>query len=321
LRISGAAGGDAHSLSEIGVSAAAHGRELLELGFSVDQVVHDYDDLCQAITDLAFERDAAFPVNDFRTLNRCLDNAIADAVTEFSRLREIGLAGAQNAAANERLGFFVHELRNALGTATLAASALEAGTLPIGGATGAVLKRSLLALTALVERSIDEVRRGTVVEHPVFPLAAFIDDARHAAELDAGAMRCELSVENVDSTLGMRGNRQLLLAAVGNLLQNAFKFTRDRTVVTLRASASPRHICIEVCDHCGGLPKGSADEMFTPFHQRGTDRSGLGLGLSIARRSIEADSGTLSVRDLPGVGCVFSIRMPRYDFVQQRVGG
>jgi signal transduction histidine kinase len=52
--------------------------------------------------------------------------------------------------------------------------------------------------------------------------------------------------------------------------------------------------------------------MFSPFQQRSQDRSGLGLGLSIARRSIEADGGTLAVRDLPGVGCVFTIRVPRH---------
>ncbi len=67
LRISGAPGGDAQALSEMGVSATAHGKQLLELGFTVDQVVHDYGDLCQAITDLAVERDAPFGVMEFRT--------------------------------------------------------------------------------------------------------------------------------------------------------------------------------------------------------------------------------------------------------------
>ncbi|MEO6278594.1 MAG: sensor histidine kinase, partial [Roseateles sp.] len=68
LRISGAASGDATRLTEMGVSAAAHGKQLLALGFTVDQVVHDYGDLCQAITDLAVERDAPFSVGAFRTL-------------------------------------------------------------------------------------------------------------------------------------------------------------------------------------------------------------------------------------------------------------
>jgi hypothetical protein len=67
----------------MGVSAATHATNLLALGSTVDQVVHDFGDLCQAITDLAFEPDAPFSVDEFRTLNRCLDNAIADALTEF----------------------------------------------------------------------------------------------------------------------------------------------------------------------------------------------------------------------------------------------
>ena len=68
---------------------------------------------------------------------------------------------------------------------------------------------------------------------------------------------------------------------------------------------------IDVQDHCGGLAHGSVERMFAPFAQHGHDRSGLGLGLSIARQSVEADHGTLSVRDLPGIGCVFTISLPQ----------
>src|SRR5471030_3449254 len=109
--ISGPAGGGL-ALSEMGISAAQHGRELLALGFSVDQVVHDYGDLCQAITDLAIERDAPFQVDEFRTLNRCLDNAIADAVTEFGYQRESVTVDRLAKEANERAGWFAHELRD-----------------------------------------------------------------------------------------------------------------------------------------------------------------------------------------------------------------
>ena len=125
LRISGASGGDSSAVSEISVTATAHGKQLLELGYTVDQVVHDYGDLCQAVTDLAVERDALFSVEEFRTLNRCLDNAIADAVTEFSAQRDVTVSRRFSAEANERLGFLVHEVRNYLQTATLALTALE----------------------------------------------------------------------------------------------------------------------------------------------------------------------------------------------------
>jgi signal transduction histidine kinase len=315
LRISGASGGDGSSLSEIGLSATAHGRQLLELGYTVNQVVHDYGDLCQAITDLAVERDAPFSVEEFRTLNRCLDNAIADAVTEFSAQRDLSVSRRHSAEANERLGFLVHELRNSLNTAKLAVSALETGQLPISGATGGVLKRSLLALTTLVARSMDEVRVAAAPQltGEVFSLAKFIGDAGNAAHLEANARACPFTVRNVDASIEVEGPRELLLGALVNLLQNAFKFTHRHTEVSLSAYADGNGaVFIDVEDHCGGLAPGAAEAMFRPFTRRHDDKSGLGLGLSIARQNVEAAGGTLSVRDVPGAGCIFTMRLRQH---------
>ena len=316
LKISGASGGDGTALSEIGVSAAAHGAILLKLGYTVDQVVHDYGDLCQAITDLAFERDAPFSVDEFRTLNRCLDNAIADAVAEFSFQRDAAISHQQSADLNERLGFLMHEVRNSLNSATLAVHAIEAGGLPMAGATGAVLERSHAAMGKLVDRSLAEVRiKGVPPEqHKVFSLAAFITETKDAADLDAGMRGCPLTVTDVDPLLGVEGNRELLLAALANLLHNAFKFTQPHTEVTLNAYAVGDRILIDIKDNCGGLPPGNAEKMFTPFNQRGADKTGLGLGLSIARQSVTADGGVLSVANRPGTGCTFTISLPRCSF-------
>jgi len=79
----------------------------------------------------------------------------------------------------------------------------------------------------------------------------------------------------------------------------------------LHAYAVADRIVIDIEDHCGGLPPGSMERMFLPFTQSGADRSGLGLGLSLCRRSVEANNGILSVRDVPGSGCVFTIALPR----------
>ncbi|MFC7513699.1 sensor histidine kinase [Herbaspirillum sp. GCM10030257] len=314
-KVSGPAGGSGGlPVSEIGLSAAQHGHQLLKLGFSVDQVVHDYGDLCQSITDLAFERDAPFSVDEFRTLNRCLDNAIADAVTEFNYQRDSILADRQANDLREQLGNFAHELRNLLGTASLAFTAAKAGNLTLTGATGAVLEKSLLGLGALIDRTLAEVRIavGPPRIQTRFPLAAFIADTKNAATLEAQARGCRLLVSDVDPLLAVEADRDLLFAAVGNLLQNAFKFTRPHTDVSLNAHALGDRILIEVGDHCGGLPPRSSETLFSPFHQQSDDRSGLGLGLSIARQSVEASSGILSVRDVPGTGCVFTISLPRY---------
>jgi hypothetical protein len=313
LRLSGASGGNASRLSVMGASATAHGEALLELGYSVDQVVHDYGDLCQAITDLAVERAAPFSVNEFRTLNRCLDNAIADAVTEFSVRRDATLSVKRHADENERRGSLVHELRNHLQAAILAHRALETGYVAAGGSTGALLKRSLASMDRLLGGYLGEVRdtARTSGEDAAFPLAEFIADAANAASLEAVSRGCRLTVHAVDPLLAIAGDRDHLLAALANLLQNALKFTQPRTEVTLHARAAGDFVSIEVSDHCGGLPKGSAEKLFSPFTQRSNDRSGLGLGLSLARHSVEADGGSLSVKDVPGEGCVFTISLPR----------
>lgn len=156
VAISGTSTGDTQALSEVGVSAAAHGKVLLELGFTVEQVVHDYGDLCQAITDLAVERDAPFAIDEFRTLNRCLDNAIADAVAGFARQRDVAVALRSSTEEQERLGFLVHELQNDLRTATAAFAALETGRLAIGGSTARLVKRSM----ASMERLLAETGNG-----------------------------------------------------------------------------------------------------------------------------------------------------------------
>ncbi|MDM0108505.1 HAMP domain-containing sensor histidine kinase [Variovorax sp. J22R24] len=135
-------------------------------------------------------------------------------------------------------------------------------------------------------------------------------DAKNAASLDASVKGCTFAVADVDAQLGISGNRDHLLAALVNLLHNAFKFTHAHTEVTLSAYAKGDSVLIDVKDNCGGLPPGATANIFRPFIQVGDDKSGLGLGLSIARRHVNADGGVLGVRDLPGVGCVFTIELP-----------
>lgn len=310
--VSGHAGG-ASTLSEVGASAAQHGKALLQLGFSVDEVVHDYGDLCQSITDLAVERDAPFQIDEFRTLNRCLDNAIADAVNEFSYQKELVIADQVAIELNERAGFFAHELRNALGTASLAFAAAKAGNLSLHGATGTILERSLASLSRMIDESLVDIRlvgqQAKILT--AFSLADFIEELAAAAQLAAQAKGCVLTIGPVDRLLALGGSREMLLSAVANLLQNAIKFTHAGTEVRLTAYGAADKIQIDVADHCGGLPPDAEATMFLPFAQAGTDRNGLGLGLTIAQQSVIACGGSIKVRNLPQLGCVFTVSLPR----------
>jgi hypothetical protein len=103
---------------------------------------------------------------------------------------------------------------------------------------------------------------------------------------------------------------EMLSSALANLLQNAFKFTKRHSNVQLRAYADADRILIDVEDRCGGLPDGAAEDLLHPFAQAGEDRSGLGLGLHICRRGVEANNGVLRIRNLPGSGCIFTIDLP-----------
>jgi signal transduction histidine kinase len=294
--------------AEMNASAAKHGNEMLRLGFGVGQVVHDYGDVCQAVTELAFELDAQISVDEFHTLNRCLDDATAQAVMEYTRLRELSQADLET----ERMGYLAHELRNRLSTAMLSFDILKNGAVSVSGSTGALLERSLKGLNDLIERSLSEVRlASTVQRRETFRLAEFVEEVEIAAIMEAKAHGHQLTVEPVEFGILIDADRHLLAAAVANLVQNAVKFTHHASHVWLRAYATADQVFIDVEDQCGGLPPEQAEALFRPFQQRSTDRSGLGLGLSISRKAVQSNGGEIRVRNLPGKGCIFSLELPR----------
>jgi len=298
---------------DIGTSAARHGHDLLIRGFTVSQVVHDYGDVCQSVTELALEANAPIDTAEFRTLNRCLDEAIAGAVTVYGREREQSSVDGQAARGSQEMGFFAHELRNLVNTAIVAFEVLKTGNVGVGGSTGAVLDRSLTNLSALIARSLAEVRLTAGIQNKERILVAdLIAPLADAATLEANARGSTLTVSPVEAGLAVDVDRQVLSAVVVNLLQNAFKFSRPQGTVTVGVGANADRVLIEVEDECGGLPGGGDfKDLFRPFEQRGADRSGVGLGLAFCRWGAEANQGRIYARNVPGKGCVFTVDLPR----------
>jgi signal transduction histidine kinase len=303
--------GGANNLA-IDTSAGQHGHDLLLKGFTISQVVHDHGDVCQTITELAVETNAPMSTADFHTLNRCLDNAIAGAVTMFMRESQQSLFDVAAERSDERVGFLVHELRNLVNTATVAFEVLKTGSVGASGNTGAVLNRSLAGLRDLIARSLNDVRlTHSVKNRKRIVVSEFIEEVESAATLAAHERGITLRVMPVEEGVAIDADRQVLSAVLMNLLQNAFKFTRPRSTVTLRVGASTDRVLIEVQDECGGLPAGDVNELFRPFEQRGADRNGIGIGLAFSRWGAEANGGRLYARNLPERGCVFTLDLPR----------
>ena len=293
--------------SDLERSARHHGHDLYRQGLTLAQVVHDYGDLCQVITLLAMEHSTSIDAEEFRTLNLCLDDAIAGAVTEYSSDRE----RAVQDLGIERLGMLAHEMRNLLSTAVLSFASIKTGIVPPGGSTGVVHERSLMGLQTLVNRLLADIRLDAGIQdlEPVL-LSEIIEEVALGASLFAQSRGVRFRMSSVESTVSVVADRQILASAIANLVQNAFKFTRPGTEVTLRTSTTATRALIEVEDECGGLPESKHAALLEPFTQEGGDRSGLGLGLSICRKAMKTMAGELRIRDLPGKGCVFTIDLP-----------
>ena len=123
---------------EIRTAATAQGRDLFQKGFTASEVVHTYGSVCQSVTDLAVELSANVDATDFRTLNRCLDDAIAGAVSEYAH--QTKLDRDDSAETSRRYVQTRAEL------ALTALDTIQAGTVGVGGATGLVLRRCLTEL-------------------------------------------------------------------------------------------------------------------------------------------------------------------------------
>jgi signal transduction histidine kinase len=290
----------------IGASAAQHGRELRALGFNISQVVHDYGDICQAITEVAVEQHLPITTEEFHTLNRCLDTAIAEAVTEHVRIS----GESRSREEIERSGQLAHEIRDVLNTALLAFHVLKGGTVAINGSTGTVLGRSLMSLRDLVDNTLSDIRMAAEIQRSErVPLTAFLSDVAVVGQLQAESRAVQFAIDQVDPQLSVNGDPQLLASAVMNLLNNAFKYTPAGGRVVLRARREGQRVHIEVEDECGGLD--GTDQGFMAFaDRRGDDRTGLGLGLSIARKAVRIHGGDIHHRNMPGKGCVFVIDVP-----------
>ena len=149
------------SSPEMARTATLHGNDMQRQGFTVSQVVHDYGDVCQSITELAMATSAPISADDFRILNGCLDNAIAGAVTEFGQ-RSHQSSDAGSVLKTAAGGSHALELRDMIQTATLAFEVIRSGIVGVGGSTGAIVQRSLTRARELVACSL--------AEDPVDPL-------------------------------------------------------------------------------------------------------------------------------------------------------
>jgi signal transduction histidine kinase len=295
--------------SDASASAAEHGSQRLRLGFSLDSVVREYGALRDAIVETARESDAAVTFTELQVVFDCIIDGIAEAVSEYTRERDTELLRH----SNEHFAFIAHELRSPLSAAMLAFQHLQRSeSIPETQARAAgALERGLRRTTDLIESTLKMARVASGVElrRDRTTLRAIFEDVEAGVLVHADSKQVEVRVvldhdEPVDLDI------RLVRSAVGNLLQNAVKYTHPGSAVTLRGAVKNGVAIIEIEDRCGGLKPGQATAAFAPFVRLDSAETGFGLGLAIAKQAVDAHGGTIRVNDLPGTGCIFVLELP-----------
>lgn len=288
--------------------AAEHGEQRLGLGFSLDGVVREYGALRDAILAVAKVQRVTVRESERDVLFDCIITGIADAVSEYQRQRDAELQRHMN----EHFAFIAHELRNPLGSALTAVSMLEKkGQLNTSERFAQVLSRGLTRMHELIDSTLRtaQMANSIRVQREHVTLAALVEDMEMSAAASAEERQVALKLE-IDTDVTIDVDPRLVRSALTNLVRNAVKFSHAGGTVTVRARANAERVTIEVEDSCGGLPPGMVQQAFAPFAQLGSDRSGFGLGLAIAKQAADAHQGVIRVQDLPGKGCVFTIELP-----------
>jgi signal transduction histidine kinase len=288
-------------------TAGQHGIQRFRLGFDIDAVVREYGLLQRCIVDVAARAGVRLSPDDFQMLGDSISSGIADAVTQYSRQRDAEL----RRQANEHFAFVAHELRNPLASAQLALELSKTRGLLAAGPISDLLGRGLARTRDLIENALQLARMNDGTEPRREPVALRDLVAEAVSESEVAAHIKEIRIEVPDQQdVVVEIDRKLVLSAVTNIVGNAVKFTRKGGRISIRWIADDDRVLIDVRDGCGGLPEGATEKLFAPFVQAGSDRSGFGLGLAIARQAIQAHGGELRVHNHPGDGCTFSIELP-----------
>jgi len=288
-------------------NAEEHGAQRFGLGFDVAEVIREYGLLEECILDLAEREQAQFTIRDQRVLTKWLNTGMADAIAQYVAQRD-----AETLRQNsEHLGFIAHELRNPLAVAVGAFRRLRAKELEGGGRWVDTVERNLRRTAELIDNTLNQVtlRLGVEPQLARVDLGTLLQELKLDLDAEAHAKRIGVIVSS-DDALTIDADPRLLRSAIANLVHNALKFSHEGSTVSLRAKREEGVLAVEVADGCGGLPPGRAEELFTPFVQRANNRTGYGLGLAIALQAAEAHHGTITVRDVAGTGCVFTLTIP-----------
>jgi signal transduction histidine kinase len=288
-------------------ASVAHGTQRLRVGFDWARVIREYEILTECILDEVEAVGGSISTRAFRRVQALLNAGRAQAVSAYIDRRDAEMTRTHS----QHVAFIAHELRSPLMSAFMVVTALRKKERPEDQWALGVLTRSLNALRDLINQVLTADRLAVQIQltRESFDLRALLEQVVAEAQLAAQQRHVEVVIQAPEA-LPFNGDQRLLRSALDNVLGNAVKFTHEASAVSVRARRNDGTITVEVEDCCGGLPQSDTTELFEPFVQRSENRTGFGLGLAIVKQALEAHGGRVSVRNVSGKGCVFSLELP-----------
>jgi signal transduction histidine kinase/ActR/RegA family two-component response regulator len=226
-------------------------------------------------------------------------------------------------AKDEFLATLAHELRNPLAplrTALyLARTRAAAGDEPFqAGALLGMMERQVDQMVRLVDDLLDVARitQGKIAlrREPV-EVARVVASAVETTAPTVAQSRCELAVSLPPAPLSVDGDAVRLTQVLSNLINNAVKFSQPGGGIRLAVTTEGGEVVLSVRDRGIGIPPDKLEEVFEMFaqldHSLERSKSGLGLGLALARQIVQMHGGTIRAQSAgPGLGSEFTVRLP-----------
>lgn len=293
--------------------AREHGVARVQIGFDIDQLVHEFILLRHTIRDIAVA-DLQDDRGADAVLADILDAAIAAAVRAYVEARDYQARREQA----KHIGFLIHELRNPLGAGMLAAAELR-HTAPTSQQRHlGVVERSLRRLNELIDGVLlnEKLEADEADIRPVeLEFERLLDQALEGARAEANRKGLGFRVK-CDSAIRVRLDPRLTSSAIQNVADNAVKYT-DSGEVEVSVDDVDDEIVLHVRDNCQGLSDEELRTIFEPFRRGRTGKAGTGLGLAIARNAVEAQGGHIDAESSGPHGCHFWITLPKQATLQR----
>ncbi|HEY0254141.1 MAG TPA: HAMP domain-containing sensor histidine kinase [Kofleriaceae bacterium] len=246
------------------------------------------------------------------------NDELGDVAVAFDDMAE--RIGQLFRAQKELLANVSHELRTPLARIHVAVDLAAEGDADMAREALSEIAEDLSELERLVDDVLTSARLevGTgPAAHPIhveqFEVHAILE--RAASRFRNAHPARPLNVEVGDDLPELTGDPMLIRRVVDNLLENADKYSENANAsVTVSAKRDGAGIAIEVRDHGIGIPATDLPRVFTPFFRGDPSRTrktgGLGLGLSLSKRIIEAHGGSIALTSEPGVGTIARVTLP-----------